>query len=88
MLVALADDRIVPAEVRLGITTNAEGGLDITVEDADFGPMPVPASMLEALSTMIDEALSGELGPQATGVRVTNVVVGDGQMSITGTANP
>jgi hypothetical protein len=78
----------VPAEVRLGITTNAEGGLDITVEDADFGPMPVPASMLEALSTMIDEALSGELGPQATGVRVTNVVVGDGQMSITGTANP
>jgi hypothetical protein len=78
----------VPAEIRLDVATNAEGGLDINVADADFGPMPVPASLLEAFSTMIDESLSGELGPQATGVRISNVVIGDGEMTITGTANP
>ncbi len=73
-----------PAEIRLNVTTSAEGELDITVADADFGPMPVPQSMLEALSAGIDEMLSGQFGPQATGVRITNVVVADGQMTITG----
>lgn len=77
-----------PAEIRLDITTNPEGGLDVHVADADFGPMPVPQSMLDALSTGLDEALSGEFGPQATGFKMTNVVVGDGQMTITGSVNP
>lgn len=77
----------VPAEIRLDVTTNAEGELHVSVASADFGPLPIPASMLETISSGIDEALSGEFGPQATGVKITNVVVADGQMTITGTAN-
>jgi hypothetical protein len=76
-----------PAEIRLDVTTSAEGELDVNVADADFGPMPVPASMLETLSAALDEALSGQFGPRATGVRITNVVVADGQMTLTGNAN-
>jgi hypothetical protein len=44
--------------------------------------------MLNTLSASLNEAMSGRFGPQATGIRITNVVVGDGDMSITGTANP
>jgi hypothetical protein len=77
-----------PAEIRLNVATNAEGGLDVSVADANFGPMPVPQSMLDTLSAGLDEALSGQFGPQATGVRVTNVVVSDGQMTLTGSPNP
>ncbi len=77
-----------PAEVRLDVVTTAEGGLDVSVADANFGPMPVPASMLETLSSGLDEALSGAYGPQATGLKITNVVVTEGQMTITGSANP
>jgi hypothetical protein len=77
-----------PAEIRLDIATDAEGGLDVTVASANFGPLPVPQSMLDTLSASLDEAVSGRLGPQATGIRITSIVVGDGEMSITGTANP
>ncbi len=75
-----------PAEIRLDVTTNADGELDLKVAQADFGPVPVPATMLDAISTGLDEALSGQFGPQATGVKLTNVIVSDGQMTITGTA--
>jgi hypothetical protein len=77
-----------PAEIRLDVTSTPEGQLDLNVADADFGPIPVPQSMLETLSAGLDEALSGQFGPQATGVKISNVVVGDGEMTITGTANP
>ena len=77
-----------PAEIRLDVATNTEGGLDVTVADANFGPMPVPDSMLETLSSALNEAMSGEFGPQATGIRISNIVVADGEMTMTGTANP
>ena len=77
-----------PAEIRLDVATSPEGGLDVSVADADFGPMPVPQSMLDTLSDALDEAMSGQYGPQATGVRITSVVVADGEMTITGSANP
>jgi hypothetical protein len=76
-----------PAEIRLNVTTNAEGGLDVAVAEADFGPIPAPQSMLDTLSTALDEAMSGQFAPSATGVRITNVVLGEGEMTITGTAN-
>ena len=77
-----------PAEIRLNVTTNADGGLDVTVAEADFGPFPAPQSMLDTLSTALDEAMSGQFAPSTTGVRVSKVVLGEGEMTITGTANP
>jgi hypothetical protein len=77
-----------PAEIRLTVATNPEGGVDVDVSDANFGPVPVPQSMLDTLSATLDEAMSGQFGPQATGVRVSSLTIGDGEMTITGTANP
>ena len=75
-----------PSEIRLDVTTNADGEFDIKVAQADFGPLPVPGSMLDAISSGLDEALTGQFGPRATGVKISNVVVSNGQMTITGTA--
>jgi hypothetical protein len=74
-----------PAQVVLSVSTTAEGRLQVSIDEADFGPLPVPQSMLNTLSDGLNELMAGELGPQATGVRLTSVAIADGQMSLTGT---
>jgi uncharacterized protein YpmS len=74
-----------PAQVVLSVSTTSDGRLQVSIDEADFGPLPVPQSMLETLSGGLNEMMSGELGPQATGVRITSVAIADGQMSLTGT---
>ncbi len=73
-----------PAAIKIRVGTTAEGKLDVTVAEANFGLVPVPSSLLGSLSGGINEMLSGQFGPEATGVKITSVAIGDGQMSITG----
>lgn len=56
----------------------------IEIASADFGPFPAPAGMNEALTTMIDEAYTGAIGPAATGLRIETITIADGIMTITG----
>lgn len=65
-----------------GIDEN--GQLKIELTSADFGPLPVPAGLLDAVTAMVEEAYTGAVGPVATGIRLTNIVVSDGVMTITG----
>jgi hypothetical protein len=74
-----------PAIIRLDVATTAEGRLEVTVAEADFGPLPAPSGLMDTLSSAINETLSGDLGPQATGVRISAVSIADGQMIVTGT---
>jgi uncharacterized protein YpmS len=60
------------------------GKLKIELTSADFGPLPVPTGLLDAFTAMIEEAYTGAVGPMATGIRLTSVVVADGIMTITG----
>ena len=73
-----------PVQIGFKVETTAEGRLAVTVDEAALGPVPVPASVLNTLSDGLNEVVSGELGPQATGFRITGVVIADGQMSVTG----
>jgi uncharacterized protein YpmS len=74
-----------PAQIVLDVTTTAEGRLQVDIEEADFGPLPVPNSLLETLSKGLNELMTGEMGPQTTGVKITGVTIADGQMAVTGT---
>jgi uncharacterized protein YpmS len=65
-----------------GVDENGE--LKIELVSADFGPLPVPAGLLDIITAMIDEAFTGSIGPVATGIRLTNVAIADGEMTITG----
>jgi hypothetical protein len=65
-------------------SADAEGKLVIELTEADFGPLPVPAGLKDAITAIISEAYTGALGPIATGFRLESIEIVDGIMSLTG----
>jgi hypothetical protein len=51
---------------------------------ADFGPLPAPAGLMDSLSTVLNEAFTGSLGPYATGLKIESIDISDGKITITG----
>ena len=68
--------------VAMGVDEN--GKPTITIISADFGPLPAPDGLKEAISAMIDEAYTGSVGPVATGLRIQSIAIADGVMVIYG----
>jgi hypothetical protein len=68
--------------VAMGVDEN--GKSTITIISADFGPLPAPEGLKEAISAMIDEAYTGSVGPVATGLRIQSIAIADGVMVIYG----
>jgi hypothetical protein len=66
------------------VGVDAEGQPLIDVTSADFGPFPAPEGLKSALTTMIEEAYTGSLGPVATGIRIEGISISGGIMTITG----
>ncbi len=85
---AKAGDVSTTASVSLSVTVNSKGGLELQVASANFGPAPVPPDMLARLSFLINDGLTGTLSQMAIGVKITSVVILDGQMTIAGTLTP
>ncbi len=56
----------------------------IEIAEADFGPIPAPDGITNAISAIIDEAFTGSLGPVATGFRLESITIADGVMTMTG----
>ncbi|HKJ38567.1 MAG TPA: hypothetical protein VJ972_07310 [Anaerolineales bacterium] len=56
----------------------------IEIISADFGPLPAPDGIKNAISTMIDEAYTGSLGPVATGLRIESISTANGIMTVVG----
>ena len=77
-----------PALITLVAAVTPDGRVQVTMAEADLGPVPVPASVLENLSQAINEGISGQLGSQVTGLRISSVTIADGQMALTGTVQP
>ena len=73
------------ALVSIAASVTAEGRVLFTIEKADFGPISAPANLLTDLSTPLNEAFTGQAGSLATGFKVSNIAIADGQMVITGT---
>ena len=65
-------------------SVDSEGLPEIQVTEATVGPLPMPPSLRTAMTTAIDEALTGSLGPVATGFRLESVQISEGVMTITG----
>jgi hypothetical protein len=60
------------------------GQLSIKLSSADFGPLPVPAGLLDGITALLEEAFTGSIGPVATGIRLTDITIADGEMVIVG----
>lgn len=61
-----------------------QGKLKIDLTSVDFGPLPVPAGLRDAITASLQEAYTGAIGPAATGFRLESISVADGTMTIVG----
>jgi hypothetical protein len=68
--------------VSVGVDENGQPKIDIV--SADFGPLPAPKGLNEAVAAMVREAYVGSLGPVATGLRIETITIANGIMAITG----
>ena len=68
--------------VSVGVDENGKPKIEIV--SADFGPLPAPEGINNAISAMIQEAYTGSVGPAATGFRIQNITIANGLMTITG----
>ncbi|MCX6037327.1 MAG: hypothetical protein NTW99_05480 [Chloroflexi bacterium] len=72
------------ARIILSAGVDDQGQLKIELTSADFGPLPVPNGLKEIITTIIQEAYTGALGPVATGFQLQSVTIADGMMTIVG----
>src|SRR5574341_2555464 len=68
--------------VSVGVDPNGQPLIEIV--SADFGPLPVPKGLKDAITAMVKEAYTGSLGPVATGLRIETISIANGIMTITG----
>jgi hypothetical protein len=63
----------------------ADGEINVTLEEAAFGPLPIPDSALETatdvLNSLIAESVLDEIGDAA----ISDIQIGEGDMTLTGT---
>ncbi len=72
------------ARVVLSASIDADGKPQLTVTSADFGPLPAPTGLNDAIGTMIDQTFTGALGPAAIGFRLEKITIADGTMTVSG----
>jgi hypothetical protein len=74
------------ATVRIILTAAADenGQLNIELHEANFGPLPAPEGLKDAITAIISEAYTGSLGPVATGFRIEGIFIESGFMTIVG----
>ncbi len=68
--------------VSVGVDENGQPKIEVV--SADFGPLPAPKGLTDTISAMIREAYTGSLGPVATGLRIENISIANGIMTISG----
>jgi hypothetical protein len=63
----------------------ADNKINLILEQAQVGPLNLPGDLLSAVSDMLTEALTGQVGSPASGFQIVEILVGDGQIAIRGT---
>lgn len=86
MWFATAHNGILAANVSMTIdvSVGADGKPEVAITQADFGPIPAPQGLNDAVSAIVQEAFTGFLGPAATGFRLEAVTISDGSLTLRG----
>jgi len=66
------------------VSVDENGQPKVEIASADFGPLPAPEGLRDSVAAMIREAYMGSLGPVATGLRIENISIADGVMTVSG----
>jgi hypothetical protein len=70
--------------ITMNVSVDDQGQPKIDITQADFGPLPAPQGLNDAVSSMLQEAFTGSLGPVATGFRLESITITDGVMTVVG----
>ena len=81
--VQVIDSLALPSMVALSITA-VNGEIKVTVEEVALGPLPIPGSALELLTDALNDALVDGVQGDDVDTLITDVQIGDGEMSISG----
>jgi hypothetical protein len=73
------------ARITISATVTAEGKAEFSVDEADFGPVPIPGGLLDGLSATLNEAFTGQVGSTATGLQIKSILIADGTLGIIAT---
>jgi uncharacterized protein YpmS len=71
-------------KIVLSAGIDSAGQLKIELTSADFGPLPVPEGLRDIITSTVQEAYTGELGPVATGFRLESITIADGNLTVVG----
>jgi hypothetical protein len=71
-------------KIVLTASVDAQGQPKIELASADFGPLPVPTGLKDFISSAVQEAYTGTIGPVATGFRLESITIADGTMTLVG----
>ncbi len=61
--------------------------LQVSIESADFGPIPAPQNVLDSLTAVLNDKLLALASNLPNGVGLKNIVIADGQMTLTAIVN-
>ena len=77
---------ILQANIHLSISPilDQEGRITFELSSASVGPIPIPEAVKNTISAILTEAFTGTLGSLATGIRISSLVITDGQLAIVG----
>ena len=66
------------------VSVNEEGVPVIEVTSGSLGPLPLPAELLQGISELINQALTGQVGTTATGFTLQSIVISEGSITLNG----
>jgi hypothetical protein len=70
--------------ISIAPSIDPEGRIDLVIVSVELGPFPAPDALRESLSVLLSEAFTGEVGPFATGIKLTSIAIADGQIALVG----
>jgi hypothetical protein len=61
------------------------GGISATIEEAAFGPLPIPDSTLETVTDVLNDLIAKSVPTEMGTTTITDIQIGEGDMTLTGT---
>ena len=82
--VAVNDSLSLPGMVAFSVAA-IDGKINVTLEEAAFGPVPIPDSALETATAVLNDLIAQSVMSELGHATITDIQVGDGEMTLSGT---
>jgi uncharacterized protein YpmS len=74
----------VPVEIILELSANGQGNLEYQVISGQIGPLPVPDSLMDQLTSRLDQIIANQTAVNDSPFFIESITIGDGYMTLRG----